>query len=739
MGQIFSKSAARPGTQNVLGNRAEVPVRGVVSRQSISAIMDASQPPSTPQNQVEIYERASLSHELGGGSNIAPSSAGYSKSTVVGTDESPSGDKHNSTRRVPPINIPNAPCFPREDELTESPCSIHGGHAFRRHLRKPSLEIICPDLNEFLRNLAGSPMTCQGDGRLSRFSVNEPYELIFHNRRKLLEVEHDYADGHIRGHVQDLFNFIQKMRPLAWEKIGEIEERTCYEIAFKDLWLLYPPGSTVFNKDDGTWRAYRVNRVEIHPESDSEKILIHCCFLDFDKTGKWLVPQAKVFNVPSYSLERPIRHLDVIPDWCCVELSKSLVERGQTYWSYGRKVFHRRYNGNAWPKTSNEDPVNVIIDYVTSSRHQQDDGLDQSYCTRIVCSICQGKSVQLESYPTDAPHDGEICGTIQAGNSTYNDTLLMFCPSRLWAFSLRHKSWKMISLQELSTIETQAEPFKKLQMEEDNKKALEQLLCGWLENRQASSSLDLIRGKGQGLNILLHGNPGTGKTLTVESLCEKHRIPLYMLTCGDLGNDTDAFEDRLQMAFLRAANWGAILLLEEADVFVRSREDDLQRCAIVSSFLSKLDYSRAVVFMATNRVKVFDVALTSRVHMALTFPDFKFKTQKEIWRDVIRRLQGVNANDKEALEYWVGAELQKLDEGRYVYMNGREIRNCISAASALARKNRNDGSLKDLDVKKILRLGKDFAEYTSQGDRPNIKPLLQDRTRKMSLEKHLAS
>ena len=46
-----------------------------------------------------------------------------------------------------------------------------------------------------------------------------------------------------------------------------------------------------------------------------------------------------------------------------------------------------------------------------------------------------------------------------------------------------------------------------------------------------------------------------------------------MLTCGDLGNDTDAFEDRLQMAFLRAANWGAILLLEEADVFVRSLDD----------------------------------------------------------------------------------------------------------------------------------------------------------------------
>ncbi|KAI1381356.1 P-loop containing nucleoside triphosphate hydrolase protein [Hypoxylon crocopeplum] len=734
MGQTFSKSGTRLGDPNVLNDRTEAPVQEVIPSLSVPATTDSSQAHSPPQNQARVDDQASHpSPKQRQYSYTAASSNGYYTSTAAEQEDSPSSYKHNWNRGHPLINSPNDQPFLPEDEFIESMCSIHSGQAFRRHLKKPSLEIICPDLNAFLRNITDLSTTCQGDGRLPPFSVNEPYELFFHNRKKILQEGREDTNEHIREHVLALFNFIQKKSPLAWEKLDEIEGRRCYEIAFKDLWLLYPPGETVFNRDDGAWRAYKVDRVEIYSGSNSETMSIHCWFLDFDKTGKWLVPQVKVFCVPSYSSERPIRNLDVIPHWCCGGLGEKLIERGKIYWSYRGDVFHKRYDGDAWLRTSQEDPVNVIIDYVTSSKYQQDTGLDEPHCTGIVCSICQGKVVQLQSYPTDAPHDSDICEARQTESCTYNPNSLMFCPPRLWAFSLRHKSWKMIPPQEFSEIQSQAESFEKLQMDEDKKKDLEFVLCGHLENRQACSSPDLIKGKGQGLNVLLHGNPGTGKTLTVESLCEKHRIPLYALTCGELGNSTDSFEDRLQRAFLRAANWGAILLLEEADILVRNRDYDLQRCAIMSSFLSKLEYSRAVVFMTTNRVTLFDVALKSQVHITLTFPDLDLRAQKEIWKDVIHRLQGVNARDKEALKYWVRSELDNLDERRYVKMNGRQIRNCINAASAMARGIRNDGSPKDLDVKKVLRLGADFIEYVCKGDKADIHVMMQDRARKKEL------
>lgn len=43
---------------------------------------------------------------------------------------------------------------------------------------------------------------------------------------------------------------------------------------------------------------------------------------------------------------------------------------------------------------------------------------------------------------------------------------------------------------------------------------------------------DLVRGKGKGVILLLHGVPGVGKTSTAECVAEKTKRPLFALTCG---------------------------------------------------------------------------------------------------------------------------------------------------------------------------------------------------------------
>lgn len=55
--------------------------------------------------------------------------------------------------------------------------------------------------------------------------------------------------------------------------------------------------------------------------------------------------------------------------------------------------------------------------------------------------------------------------------------------------------------------------------------------------QRSSIAPDIIEGKGQGLLILLHGGPGTGKTLTAESIAEEQERPLYRVTCGDIGTE----------------------------------------------------------------------------------------------------------------------------------------------------------------------------------------------------------
>lgn len=138
----------------------------------------------------------------------------------------------------------------------------------------------------------------------------------------------------------------------------------------------------------------------------------------------------------------------------------------------------------------------------------------------------------------------------------------------------------------------------------------------------AESIDDVIQGKGRGLvgtwytsqlrktpltlfEAVLHGPPGTGKTLTAEGISELLKCPLYMVSAGELGTDSRYLENELQKILDICHAWGAILLLDEADVFLEKRNmHDIHRNALVSIFLRQLEYFQGILFLTTNRVEV---------------------------------------------------------------------------------------------------------------------------------------
>jgi ATP-dependent Lon protease len=70
------------------------------------------------------------------------------------------------------------------------------------------------------------------------------------------------------------------------------------------------------------------------------------------------------------------------------------------------------------------------------------------------------------------------------------------------------------------------------------------------------TQMDLVRGKGQGLIILLHGPPGAGKTSTAETIAAYTGRPLYATTCGDIGITPQEVELHLLQHTHRADRWG---------------------------------------------------------------------------------------------------------------------------------------------------------------------------------------
>lgn len=81
----------------------------------------------------------------------------------------------------------------------------------------------------------------------------------------------------------------------------------------------------------------------------------------------------------------------------------------------------------------------------------------------------------------------------------------------------------------------------------------------------------MIRCKGKGLLILLHGVPGVGKTATAEAMAIESNILLFPITCGDLGVSAEAVEKSLRDIFRYVHMWKCILLLDEADVSLTQR------------------------------------------------------------------------------------------------------------------------------------------------------------------------
>ena len=64
------------------------------------------------------------------------------------------------------------------------------------------------------------------------------------------------------------------------------------------------------------------------------------------------------------------------------------------------------------------------------------------------------------------------------------------------------------------------------------------------------------------------------------------RAPLYSLSAGELGDSTGSIEHALTSVLELVTKWNAVLLLDEADVFLEQRDfSNLERNKIVSSKL----------------------------------------------------------------------------------------------------------------------------------------------------------
>lgn len=142
---------------------------------------------------------------------------------------------------------------------------------------------------------------------------------------------------------------------------------------------------------------------------------------------------------------------------------------------------------------------------------------------------------------------------------------------------------------------------------------------------------DIVAGKSGGTTVLCAGPAGVGKTLTAEVYSEIIKRPLYRVHSGQLGLNVAAMEVALKEVLTRAQRWGAVMLIDEADVYIKKRDDNITMNAVVGVFLRVLEYFNGLLFLTTNRVDDIDEAIVSRCIALIKFHPPTRDDRRKIW------------------------------------------------------------------------------------------------------------
>jgi len=149
------------------------------------------------------------------------------------------------------------------------------------------------------------------------------------------------------------------------------------------------------------------------------------------------------------------------------------------------------------------------------------------------------------------------------------DVECLLAAPRVRGFDLPAKEWCEFSIDEIQPPDWNTTAYDKLVLPGREK----DLIMAFANPKRLSQTTfdDIIHLKGRGIIILLCGPPGVGKTLTAEAVAEKHRLPLYVLAANDLGSTAEKVDAALGNALKCCQLWNALLLIDEADVFLETR------------------------------------------------------------------------------------------------------------------------------------------------------------------------
>ncbi|KAL4800787.1 hypothetical protein BDV19DRAFT_352151 [Aspergillus venezuelensis] len=631
------------------------------------------------------------------------------------------------------------------------------------------IEIESPDLWELLKKVIVSYPYHTFQGSLPK-SLYSPYEAIVFYWGNLVKATQDPDAGpeEARSDLRELLDVIESgsgdtMLDSYFRKRASFKEQKL--ITYEALWTLFPPGSLIYGKTmRGQGQVFIVeDNTYPWPRSNSSRLnfRLKCWAYDWDGSQFKRLPLVLTFD--QFDVEKPVDSLPYYPLEFHEDpeaLKTRLVARGMKYRQLctakpGSQMFD--YQGytvflkKGFSGASEEDPDNelisqdiygsssnpyhgghvmksievrgrVMVDFQSYFRYglgvasigdlEPDEGHSECACPH--CLANEPLKAVFRSHFDEASIDGH----------NWHPEQYMLCPPRVLGYILREKQWAQLEVDSLSNVPSEGSDSawsSGLKLESDlTKNMILDLVTG--HGKQGLEVHDIVERKGKGLVILLYGPPGVGKTSTAETVAIKAQKPLFAISVADVGITAKNVEANLARIFALATTWQAILLIDEADVFLQSRSlavaagNNTERNALVSVFLRVLEYYQGILVLTTNQIAQFDIAVHSRIHVAIKYKEMDAYRALEIFKNFLIPLNKENRvrHMDEILE-WLQSDAHRMN------FDGRQIRNVVTSACSLARAEGSPQLQKSHLMKVVdnikdykLEFVRQFEQYKSQ-------------------------
>ncbi|KAJ0108326.1 hypothetical protein J7T55_005303 [Diaporthe amygdali] len=560
----------------------------------------------------------------------------------------------------------------------------------------------------------GYPVTYADDHDLE---LSPKFIPFCHRWDKLLEVERDEPEAETKNHLTLLRSTLEIDLADSLKR-RDLVARTGFA-TFHDLELLFEPGQIVIHRDDnGILSAGVVGDVTLEGPSfdQSESYLVKVDITAWN--GERFGVAEREWRLVEFSGTRKVHSLNICPLHMHPDhekISRELIERGKKYESLRGQHF-LAYAGKAGSKDESlldqhflayagKPGSKYIRDRVIIDEYGYWD-LNNYYLPSLkpfgksteAAVIRDGGDRASSENSTEIAADTEDTYPSQAGSADHNpltNDQLLLASSCITGFALKNKKFYDLAVDHILEIDWIPDLMSRLVLDQDIKDLILALLD--YKTTQATDDReifdDFVPGKGKGIVMLLCAPPGVGKTLAAEAVSEHLKSPLYRVNMQDLGSEASTVEGRLQTALERCSRWNAVLLLDEADVFLEQRTlDSLQRNELVSVFLRTLEYYEGAMILTTNRAASLDPAFESRIDMTLVFEDLTKDARRQIWDGFLRESKTPTQLSDE--------DLDRLADWQ---LNGRQIKSAVKTASIFASKQGGPMTMKHLDVVITLR------------------------------------